>query len=372
MATWYTAPAPAGFSDDEDDVRNANAAGEDGDGDEDLNAGSMLRFASVADVSSFFRSEELQSVLNDLVQYTDETAKKNAITKDDPEYEFVQQCSKHVLSIEVEKTKVHKFIRDHYGVRFPELAVLCADAYTYARCVREIGNGVETIATHVEKLRELLPSQLLCAACACTATTAGRSLTTAEIGVVLEACDEMIGLEEAKQLILEYIQTRTVLICPNLCAYLGTAIASQLFAIAGSIKEISHMDVPDLISFGSQKQMKSGVKIRSAGFLMNVDMVACHPPELRHKALRLVAGRAINLARIDDNRRASDNTEGLRAREEVKRKMLEWTDPLIQQVQSRLRGLANKTYERRSRRRAADKAESDKARRGINRVLAGK
>lgn len=368
MTEWFTAAKALSDDDSDDADRRHSTANED---DEDLNAGSMLRFGSVADVSKFFRGE-LVNVFNRLQQYGGET-NKNALTKDDPEYEFVQECSRHVLTIEVEKTKVHKFIRDHYSVRFPELATLAStDSYTYARVVKIIGNAVDDLAPCIEQLRELLPSQLLCAACACAATTPGRSLIESELSVILEGCEELIGLEEAKQLILEYIQGRTVLICPNLCAFLGTGIASQLLAIAGSITAISTMDSDDLAKLGSQNSTTSGVKIKSAGFLVNCDLVACHPPELRQKALRLVATRATNLARIDDNRRAADSSEGLRAREELKRKMVEWTDPLIQQVQSRLRGLANKTYERRTRRRAADKAAADRSRRAVNRSLAGK
>jgi U4/U6 small nuclear ribonucleoprotein PRP31 len=370
MADWYAGGTNAAFSDDDDDdARVATDAAASGDVD-DITKGSMLRYASVADVTSFFRGAELASVFTKLAQYGGDTS-KNAVTKDDPEYEFVQDCSRHALTIEMEKSKVHKFLRDHYGVRFPELAVLCPDGYTYAKCVKIIGNSADNMAQHVEALRELLPSQLLCAACACSATTPGRSLTDSELSVVVEACDEMLGLEEAKQLILEYIQTRMPLICPNLSAFLGTAITSQIFAIAGSVTAVATMDAQDLATLGSSKS-GTGVKVKSAGFLINADLVACHPPELRQKALRLVANRATTLARIDDNRRASDNTEGLKARDELKRKMLEWTDPLIQQVQSRLRGLSNKTYERRTRRRAADKATADRARKGVARALAGK
>uniref|UniRef100_A0A7S1Q872 Nop domain-containing protein n=1 Tax=Neobodo designis TaxID=312471 RepID=A0A7S1Q872_NEODS len=381
MSDWFSAPtAGASFSDDEDDVRAANAGGDGtaaGTGADtdasNLNAGSMLRFASVADVTGFFRGQELASVFTKLAQYGgDEAATKNAITKDDPEHEFLQECSKHVLTIEVEKSKVHKFIRDHYGVRFPELASLCSDSVVYAKIVKTIGNGVDDLTPHVEALRDLMPSQLVCAACACSATTAGRALAESELSTVLEACEEMVGLEDAKQLILHYIQTRTPLVCPNLSSFVGPAIASQLLAIAGSVTTLSTMDAQEIAALGSARGHASGFKIKSAGFLINVDLVACHPPELRQKALRMVAARAVTLARIDDNRRASDDTEGKRAREELKRRMLEWTDPLVQQVQSRLRGLSNKTYERRTRRRAVDKAQADRARRGVAKAMAGK
>jgi U4/U6 small nuclear ribonucleoprotein PRP31 len=348
--------------DDDDDVRNVTALDPS---KEDLTSGSMLRFSSVTDVSSFFRGDVLRDVFDKLQQYGGDLT-KNAITKDDDEYQFVNDCSKQVLTIDVEKTKVLRFIRDHYAVRFPELATMCSDSVGYAHCVRAIGNDVEHMAPHVELLIEHLPSQIVAAVIAASATTAGRELTDSELSAVKEACEEMIGLEDARNTINDYIQSRMPLVCPNLCAFMGTAITSQIFAIAGSVNALSLLTAEELAVLGSQSGSETGVRMKTAGFLVNVDMVQCQPPELRMKALRLVSTRASQLAAIDDNRRASDNSEGLKARKEIIYKMLEWTDPIVQQVQSRLKGLANKTYERRTRRRAADKAEKDR----INRLAA--
>lgn len=370
MADWYQAPAAAAGDDfdSDDDILDAPA---DGDDNVDLTAGSYLKYPSVTDVSSFFRGAEMSSVFKLLGQYSDEGATKNSLTKDDDEYHFVLSCSNHVLKMEVEKSKVHKWLRDHYDVRFPEMAMLVPDALTYARCVTTIANRVDDLTPFVDSMRELMPSQILCALIAAAATTKGRELDDAELQAVLEGAQELIGLEEAKQVLLEYMQTRSVLICPNMCAFLGTAIASQLFAIAGSIDAIANLDPHELSQLGSQQasKRKSQIKVRTAGFLINVDLVSCQPPELRTKALRLVAARTVVLARIDANRRAPDSHEGLRAREDVKRKMLEWTDPLIQQIQSRIRGLSNKTYERRTRKRAVDKVDANRARKAVNRAF---
>ena len=80
--------------------------------------------------------------------------------------------------------------------------------------------------------------------------------------------------------------------------------------------------------------------IHTSGFLANCDLVANHAPEMRAKALRLVAVKVVSLARIDENRRASDDQAGIRARDDVRNSMIKWTDPMVHS------GAANNTYER--------------------------
>ena len=362
MAGWYAEkPVDTAFGDSDSDESAAS---------DDITVGDMLRFNSVTEVSKLLRSHELNGVFKLVAEYYgDGSAAKNTLTKDDDEYGFVLRCSEVVLKIEVEKTKVHKFIRDHYAVRFPELASLTTDSVTYSRLVTTISNDMNLVGVAPE-LSEWLPSQVVVAVIAAASTTQGRELDQEELAVVQEACREMKGLEDAKQVLLEYIQASMPLIAPNLSAFIGTAITSQIFAIVGSVSGIAQMDVPELMALGSAKST-GGFKVTSVGFLNNVDLVKCQPPELRTRALRAVAQKAIVLARIDDTRRASDNSQGMKGREELKRRMLAWTDPLVQQLQSRQRGLANKTYERRTRKRGADRADEARQRKAINRALRG-
>lgn len=350
--------APIDDGDDADDVDNHEAT---------ITWEDTLRYASVKDVSTLFRSARMRRVFTALGDYGGtEAPAKNTITPDDPEYAFVTECSAMAIKIEIEKSKVHKFIRDHYAVRFPELAMLVSDTFTYAKVVKVIGDSVADLTRVIDELDELLPSQIAAAAIVAASTTQGRRLEDAELLAVLEACDEHVALEEAKQLLLEYIQTRMPLIAPNVSAFVGTGIASQLFALAGSMDALSKMDQQALMKLGATRQGGSTVATRTQGFLINVDLVSVHPPEMRAKAMRLVSQQVISLARIDANRRAADNGEGLRAREMAKVRMLRWADPTMVRA-----GFAHDTYERRVRKRRRGwgdaLADPDLARRGTGR-----
>ncbi|RNF06397.1 putative trans-splicing factor [Trypanosoma conorhini] len=303
-----------------------------------------LRLDSVKEVTVLLRSAYMSRMLQKLSDYSEEEEVKKTIMPEEPEYQFVIDSSTLVLRIEVEKSKAAVYLRAHYGQRFPELAMFFSDSVLYARIVRLIQNNMD-LSVVIDQLDELVPSQLTAVVIACASTTAGRELAEEELHRVLEACQEIDTLEAAKQTFLEYIQRSMPLICPNLCAFLGTGITSQLFAIAGGVTALATMDSTELAKLGSKRADASGVLLRTTGFLSNSDLVVNHPPQLRPKALRLVSSTTSMLARIDANRRAASQQEGYRQREMVRLKMLSWLDPPV------IRGAANNTYARRGRKR---------------------
>lgn len=306
-----------------------------------------LRCSHVSEVTQLLRSAYLRHMfqrLSDYEQVDSESTRKNTLVPDDPEYTYVSDCSHLVLRIEAEKSRVMVFLRAHYGVRFPELAMFISDFVLYAKMISIMKNSID-LAPVVDQLDELVPSQMLVVIISCASTTQGRELSEEELQAVLEACREMENLEMAKQTFLEYIQCSMPLICPNLCALLDTGITSQLFAISGSVAKLAALDSPDLISLGSKRAHSSGVAVRTTGFLSNCDLVANLPPPLRPKALRLLAGSVLKLARIDANRRAPSKDEGVRERKKCFNRIRQWLDPPV------VRGAGNVMYERRGRKR---------------------
>lgn len=306
-----------------------------------------LRHTSVTNVTQLLRSEYLSHMLQRLGDYDqrgETDLPQSVLVPEDPEYQYVSECSHLVLRIEAEKSRVMVFLRAHYGVRFPELAMFILDMVLYAKVVEILGNSID-LTEKVDQLVELIPSQMLVVIISCASTTQGRELTSAELQSVLDACREMEHLEMAKQNFLEYIQCSMPLICPNLCALLDTGITSQLFAITGSVSAIAGMDPSDLLSLGAKRSNESGVGIRTAGFLSNCDLVANLPAPLRPKALRLLSGSVLKLARIDANRRAPSRDEGIRERKKCGARIRQWLDPPV------VRGAGNVLYERRGRKK---------------------
>lgn len=325
-----------------------------------------LRYQSVTEVTHLLRSSYLRHMFQLLGEYDQQNKvedievegglvqhrpSKVVLVPEDPEYTYVSDCSKLVLRIEAEKSRVMVFLRAHYSVRFPELSMFISDFVLYAKVTSILKNSVD-IEEVVDALSALLPSQMLVVIISCASTTKGCELSPEKLEAVLEACQEMELLEMAKQTFLEYIQCSMPLICPNLCALLDTGITSQLFAIAGSVSAIAGMDTADLIRLGSKRWSSeaegskgSAITVKVTGFLSNVDLIAHLPPTLRPKALRLVAGAVLRLARIDANRRAPSREDGIRERKKCFGRIRQWLDPPV------IRGAGNVMYERRSRKR---------------------
>src|SRR5271155_769435 len=61
--------------------------------------------------------------------------------EDNPEYKLLTQSNSLSTQIDSEIILVHKFIRDHYSARFPELETLITNPLDYARTVSILQNG---------------------------------------------------------------------------------------------------------------------------------------------------------------------------------------------------------------------------------------
>lgn len=364
-----------GFDDDDnvhptEDTNTATSSTQKNNGDDVAqlieSGGTMLGFSSVSYVCKYSRSQELTDIMRDMQKYQqdEESAAKNAIVKEDPEHKVVTDCATAVWKLESEKVRAHRFLVDHYSLRLPELALLIpSDAVVYAKLVQLIGNNVDDLSEIIEPMDALIPSQISSIVIAVCSTTQGTVLDRDRLAAVMEACDLIILLEKLKQVCLEYIQLRMPLIAPNVCAFLGAALTSQIFTMCESLEKLAQMDQTELIELGAQRRDRSGIKVHTAGFLSNCDLVLIHPPEIRAKALRLIAPQVLSLARIDDNRRAADDSAGIKAREEVRMKMIRWTDPLLH------RGAANNTYERLSKAAREKRAQQAKEQKEHNEIV---
>lgn len=62
-------------------------------------------------------------------------------THSNPEYQLIVQANNLSVDVDNEILVVHKFVRDHYASKFPELEQLVQDAQMYIRAVRALANS---------------------------------------------------------------------------------------------------------------------------------------------------------------------------------------------------------------------------------------
>lgn len=312
------------------------------------------RQADVKAIAKLMSSKQVQDLLQKVAtfQSTPRTAADNmGPVEEDPEYKVLVGANNMMFDIDTEILLVHKFIRDHYSKRFPELESLVPNALDFARTVKAIGNEMDLM--NVVDLKPLLPSATVMIVTVTATTTSGQALSETELASVLEACDLALLLESTKRELLEYVESRMSFIAPNISAIIGPTTAAKIMGIAGGLSALSKIPACNLLVLG--KVGKGGDtgglfakgQLKHAGFIYYSDIVQSVPKEYRVKASRMVAAKCTLAARIDRAREHSDGYLGKQFRDEIVRKLEKSLEP---PPTKSIKALAVPTEGRKSRR----------------------
>lgn len=259
--------------------------------------------------------------------------------EENPEYLLLTEANNLSTSIDSEVILVHKFIRDHYSVRFPELETLVSNPLDYARTVATIGNGpmdkIKELAAKPSELvstplKSILDAPTLMVVTVEATTTRGQPLSSPELSTVLRACSMILSLATAKDTLTSYVQSRMTLFAPNLTALIGSLTAAQLLNYTNGLLGLAKTPACNLAPLGSKKQANSGlatnVGIRHQGYLFQSSLIKSIPSDLKPQALRILSAKIVLAARIDSVHQSTDGSEG----ENLKSQCLERLDKLTE------------------------------------------
>jgi U4/U6 small nuclear ribonucleoprotein PRP31 len=211
------------------------------------------------------------------------------------------------VDIDNEILVVHKFIRDHYAPRFPELQQLVPDPVMFIRSVRALGNDADLTKPN---LSSVLPAAIMMTVAVTATTTKGKPLPQNEWEAVLRACDLEERLDDARKRIFNYVQSRMTILAPNVSAIVSTTIAAKLLGVAGGLAALAKMPAGNVHLLGAQKKITAGfstaTRERHTGFIYQSFVVQSAPPEYRRKAQRTVGAKVCLAARMDLERKGSD------------------------------------------------------------------
>lgn len=246
----------------------------------------------------------------------------------DPEYKLIVDANNLVVEVDNESNIVHKYVRDLYSKRFPELESLVHTPLEYCRSVKLLGNSLEVAKVN---LQEILPAATVMVVSVTASTTQGQKVEQEEVDLVFEACDMMETLNEAKLHMLKYVESRMSLIAPNLSAMVGSTVATKLMGVAGGLTNLSKMPACNILVLGAQRKTLSGFSTATVlphtGFIYYSDAVQSIPEDLRKKAARLLACKCTLAARVDGFHESPDGAVGRGLMEEVQKKLDKWTEP---------------------------------------------
>ncbi|KAI9716427.1 MAG: hypothetical protein M1812_005322 [Candelaria pacifica] len=260
--------------------------------------------------------------------------------EDNPEYHLLTQSNTLSTSVDNEIILVHKFIRDHYSARFPELETLITNPLDYAKSVAIIGNGpmdnIRSLTSSSEylaniNLKSVLDGPSLMVVTVEATTTRGQPMTDTELKTVLRACEMTLSLDRAKKTLTDYVQSRMNLFAPNLTALIGSLTAAQLLNFAGGLTGLAKTPACNLPPLGSKKQSQTGfatnVGVRQQGFLYHSPIIRDIPNDLKRQAMRIVSAKVILAARVDRVHQSPDGSLGEEVKQSCLDRLFKLTEP---------------------------------------------
>lgn len=287
---------------------------------------------SVRNIAKLRDSEELADVMSrmDLYQKNPQTAPFQGMMESNPEYQLIVQANNLSVEIDNEVNIIHKFVRDNYAKRFPELDSLVPTAFEYLKTVKELGNDLSK-AKNNEFLQEFLTNAVIMVVSVSASTTQGTELTDDELNTIFEACDMAFDLNDYKSKILSYVESRMSFISPNLSIIVGASTAAKLMGAAGGVSNLSKMPACNILVLGAQKKTLSGFSsvatMPHTGYIFYSEIVQSTPPDLRKKAARLVSAKCVLAARVDSFHESVTGETGMQLREEIERKLTKLQEP---------------------------------------------
>ncbi|KAJ7507579.1 hypothetical protein B0H11DRAFT_2153235 [Mycena galericulata] len=279
---------------------------------EDVQQMELSGIEDVSKVAKLDGSKRMTDILQEIEKYqaSPTTAATMVLPAHlNPEYTLIVQANNLSVDVDNEILVVHKFIRDHYALKFPELEQLVVDPAMYIRSVRALAN--EEDPTKVD-LSGILPAAIIMSVVVTATTTSGKQLSDAEWTAVQGACDLADRLEEARKKIFMYVSSRMNVLAPNLSAIVGTTTAAKLLGVAGGLGALAKMPACNVHLLGAQRKITAGFSTatqrRHTGFIFQSELVSQTPPEYQLKVQRTVGAKAVLAARMDLERQRRDGS----------------------------------------------------------------
>ncbi|KIY72939.1 Nop domain-containing protein [Cylindrobasidium torrendii FP15055 ss-10] len=295
---------------------------------EELDAEDVQRMelGGVEDVSKVAKldgSKRMTELLAEIDKYQSTPSSAEAMAQPahlNPEYNVIVVANNLSVEIDNEILMVHKFIRDHYAIRFPELEQLVPDAATYIRAVRTLANHENL--TKVD-LQGVLPPAIIMSVMVTATTSPGKQLSNAAWGAVSRACDLADRLEEARKKIFLYVSSRMNVLAPNVSVIVGTTTAAKLLGVAGGLNSLAKMPACNVHLLGAQKKIAAGFSTvtqkKHTGFIFQSELVATTPPDYQMKVQRTVGAKVVLAARMDLERKLRDGSYGETLRDKIEK-----------------------------------------------------
>ncbi|EPS44002.1 hypothetical protein H072_2022 [Dactylellina haptotyla CBS 200.50] len=321
---------------DEDEEMGEAGTGVNNDGEDSAQAKARIekmQLGKVDDVRTVAKlMKVLEPVLEKIAYYQSQPTPTSIIgsVEQNPEYHLIVESNKHSVEIDSEIILVHKFIRDHYSPRYPELENLVTNPLDYAKTVAIIKNDLH-LQPMQPLLRTVLDSATVMVVTVEATTSKGRPLSEKELAAVIPACEMTMALDKAKHTIISYVSSRMTLFAPNTSAIIGSTTAAQMIGFAGGLSGLAKMPSCNISALGTKRRaavtLATNVGIRQQGFLYDSPIIRQIPTDLKVKAMRVVSSKLVLAVRVDFAHEHTDGSVGEKLKQDILERLEKITEP---------------------------------------------
>ncbi|UZJ56016.1 hypothetical protein CBS101457_005336 [Exobasidium rhododendri] len=284
---------------------------------------------SVKSICKLMDSNKMKEILVSIDHYSNLPEPDLAgVLEESPEYQLIVKSNNLAVDVDNEEMIVHKFIRDHYSPRFPELETLILNPWEFVQAVRAIGNEEDLTKA---KLDSILPHGTVVVISMTASTTKGRKLGEEAWNRVEEACQLVYDLEQAKRKILLYVESRMSMIAPNLSKVVGSRVATKLLGVAGGLIALTKIPSCNVMLLGANRKAPTGLSTnfsgRHQGFVVQAPLIQSTPEEYHRQANRIVSAKALLAARVDAGGSDRYGIYGAKMLQELTKKLEKLQEP---------------------------------------------
>jgi nucleolar protein 56 len=218
-------------------------------------------------------------------------------------------------------------VKEWYGWHFPELVKICTDNYKYARMIKGIKVKTSLSEESIDMLQEILDDDegLARQVLEASKTSMGYDVSEVDMTNVLTFAERVINLEEYRQRLREYLNSRMHSVAPNLSALVGEVVGARLISHAGSLTNLAKYPASTVQILGAEKALFRALKTKGNtpkyGLIFHSSFIGRASQKNKGRISRYLANKCTIASRIDCFSENLTSVFGSKLKEQVEERL---------------------------------------------------
>ena len=213
-------------------------------------------------------------------------------------------------------------IREWYGWHFPEIGKIVTDNMAYANVIKKM--GMRTNAKDCD-LDDVLEEEIAQDVKEAAEISMGTEISETDIMHIQSLADQVLAINEYRDQLFTYLKNRMDAIAPNLTVMVGELVGARLIAHSGSLLNLAKHPASTVQILGAEKALFRALKTKhdtpKYGLLYHASVVGQAQPKNKGKMSRVLAAKAVLMARFDAFAEEPNLNIGIEYREKVNARM---------------------------------------------------